>query len=59
MFMICVAANNQESLENVARWRDEIKEREPTKPIALFRTKDDLSLSINDPVDVVMIRHKQ
>ena len=49
--MICVAANNQDSLESVARWKAEIQEIEPNKPIALILTKADLLDGIDDGVD--------
>ena len=42
MFMICVAKNDRRSLENVPKWKQEIQEIEPGKPIALVLTKDDL-----------------
>ena len=40
--MICVACNDPESLEHIAKWKAEIKEKEPQKPIALVLTKSDL-----------------
>ena len=42
VFMICVAKNDRGSLENVPKWKQEIQEIEPEKPIALVRTKEDL-----------------
>ena len=41
-FMICVACNNQESLESVNRWKIEIQDIEAMKPIMLVLTKSDL-----------------
>jgi len=41
-FMICVACNQQSSLENVERWLAEIREVEIEKPVALILTKSDL-----------------
>ena len=39
-FMVCVAANS--SLQNVAFWLAEVREVQPTKPIALILTKTGL-----------------
>lgn len=58
VFMICVAANNQESLESTLRWRSEIQEIESYKPIALILTKADLLDMIEDGVEVSMIKDK-
>ena len=58
VFMICVAANNQESLESTLRWKAEIQEIEPAKPIALILTKADLLDMIEDGVEVSMIKDK-
>ena len=41
-FMVCVAANAPSSLESVTRWKAEIAEIEPDKPVALLLTKSDL-----------------
>ena len=57
--MICVAANDQKSLESVARWSYEIQDFKPTKPTALILTKADLLDSVDDPVNTVMIKCKQ
>ena len=52
VFMICVAANNQESLESTLRWRSEIQEIESNKPIAIILTKADLLEMIEEGVEV-------
>lgn len=57
--MICVAANNKESLESAIRWKYEIQEIEPSKPIALILTKADQLEIVDDGVDVGMIKQKQ
>lgn len=49
-FMICVACNNIDSLENVGRWKAEIQEIESQKPICLVLTKSDLADNIEEPV---------
>ena len=58
--MICVAANNKESLENVTTWMNEIKEIEPTKPIVIILTKSDLvdMLDEDEVVDDAQIKAK-
>lgn len=48
--MICVACNNPESLENVQRWKAEIQEIEPNKPIAIILTKQDLMEQVDNAV---------
>ena len=40
--MICVALNNRTSLENVMKWRTEIRQVCPDAPIILVGTKADL-----------------
>ena len=42
VFAICCAANQRTSMESIAKWKAEIQEKEPTKPIALLQTKRDL-----------------
>ena len=56
--MICVAANDHDSLESVERLRAEIYEIEPSKPIALILTKAHKLDIIDDGVDVSMIKKK-
>ena len=41
-FMICVAFNNETSLENVLKWHTEIRQVCPDTPIILVATKSDL-----------------
>ena len=41
-FMICVACNIPESFDSIGKWKAEIKEVEPEKPIVLILTKRDL-----------------
>lgn len=52
MFMICVAANQPSSLENVAKWKNEIAEIEPEKPVALILTKSDLADIVDEELKV-------
>ena len=49
-FMLCVALNSQASLENVMKWRTEIRQVCPDAPIILVGTKADLR---GIPVDSV------
>ena len=41
--MICIAVNSQKSFNEIDKWRDEIKEVEPTKDIMLILTKSDIA----------------
>ena len=41
-FMICVACNQPSSFENIDKWRNEISEVEPEKPVMLILTKSDM-----------------
>ena len=43
IFMICAAANQRSSFDNIDRWRNEIKSVEPEKPIMLILTKSDMA----------------
>jgi len=52
VFMICVAANQPSSLENVNKWKNEIAEIEPDKPVALILTKSDLAEIVEDDLRV-------
>ena len=52
VFMICVACNNPESLENVQRWKAEMQEIEPSKPIAIILTKQDLIDAVDNAVSM-------
>ena len=54
--MICVAKDDRQSLENVPKWRREIQEIEPAKPIALIVTKWDIAHADGKTVDDRMIR---
>ena len=42
VFMLCVAVNNQLSLDNVSTWKTEIRQVCPNTPIMLIGTKSDL-----------------
>ena len=50
IFMICIAANSRDSLDNTAQWVTEIRASEPDTPIMLVMTKSDLVELIDDPV---------
>ena len=50
VFMICVAVNNQTSLQNVKKWKDEIKSVVPEAPIMLTLTKNDLAEFLEDSI---------
>ena len=41
-FMICVACNQKSSFDNIDKWRNEISEVEPEKPVMLILTKSDM-----------------
>lgn len=58
MFMICVAANASSSFMNIEKWRSEIIDIEPERPIALILTKSDLSDIVDDPVSIDMLKTK-
>ena len=57
--MICVACNAQSSFESVERWKAEIQEVEPEKPIALLLTKSDLADIVDDAVTEDDINEKK
>ena len=40
--MICVACNQKSSFDNIDKWRNEISEVEPEKPVMLILTKSDM-----------------
>ena len=42
VFMVCVAANNRDSLAHIPDWQNEITMTEPQKPVMLVLTKSDL-----------------
>ena len=48
--MLCVAINNRTSLENVKRWKTEIRQVCPDTPIILIGTKSDLRNSTDNAV---------
>ena len=56
--MICVAANAQSSFANIEKWRSEIIDIEPERPIALILTKSDLADMSDNPVTIDMMRAK-
>ena len=58
VFMICVAANNQDSFTNIKKWQDEITVSIQNVPMALILTKKDLSDDIDEPVTLVMLKEK-
>ena len=49
-FMICVDSNSEDTLSSVAKWKAEIMEIEPKKPISLIMTKADQLKMIKKPV---------
>ena len=55
-FMICVACNNQESFDSIAKWKAEIMEVETDKPILLILTKKDLEDLVEEPVRIATMR---
>ena len=57
-FMLCVAINNQESLDNVQRWRVEIRQVCKETPIILVGTKTDLRSSTANPITRQMLQNK-
>ena len=54
--MICVATNAKTSYENIAKWRAEIQDVEPTKPIILILTKSDLE-DFTDAANLTTIKN--
>ncbi len=48
--MICVAANNRDSLAHIPQWQNEIAMTEPQKPVMLVLTKSDLVDYVDEPV---------
>ena len=56
VFMVCVAKNDRESLENVYNWKEDIQKIEPEKPIALVLTKKDLAYINGESVNEDMIK---
>ena len=54
--MICVAANSQDSLDNIEKWRTEIFENNSSVPITLCLTKKDLVEYIDNPVTLDMLK---
>ena len=52
--MICIAVNSKTSFDGIDKWRDEIKEVEPTKDIMLILTKSDMAQNdLLNPSDLV------
>ena len=60
VFMICAAANRQDSFENIGKWRAEIMQACPQIPILLILTKSDLldMTDENEQVTFDMIKQK-
>ena len=56
--MICVAANDEDSFENVEKWQLEIQEVDSDQPIFLILTKKDLIEELDDPVTIKMLKEK-
>ena len=58
--MICVAANQRDSLDHVEKWRNEIEQTVPGKPIMLILTKSDLLQDQidDDPVTLAQLREE-
>ena len=46
--MLCVATNQKSSFDNIDKWRNEISEVEPTKPVMLILTKSDMADLIDE-----------
>ena len=40
--MICVAVTNKDSFDNINKWKNEIAETEPEKPMMLILTMSDM-----------------
>ena len=40
--MLCVACNQKSAFDNIDKWRNEVYEVEPNKPIMLILTKSDM-----------------
>ena len=59
VFMICVAVNNPTSLENCTKWKNEIKNVEPEKPIMLILTKIDLRDDIEDAITLEQAKEQK
>ena len=41
VFVICVASDDKESYNNIKSWKEEISEKEPSKPICVILSKID------------------
>ena len=50
--MICIAVDQKSSFDGIDKWRDEIKEVEPSKDIVLILTKSDMADDL-DPSELV------
>ena len=48
--MLCVACDNRASFANVEKWKAQIQEVDPEKPIILIMTKGDVEKSCDDPI---------
>ena len=58
VFMLCVAVNNQLSLENVQKWRTEIRQVCADTPIMLVGTKSDLRSVSHEPITKADLQRK-
>ena len=55
IFIVCVAANAPDSLNNVPKWTTEIRSIRPNAPIMIILTKGDLVGYIDDPTRKVTL----
>ena len=55
IFIVCVAANGPDSLNNVPKWTNEIRSIRPNAPIMIILTKGDLVGYIDDPTRKVTL----
>jgi len=56
--MLCVAINNRDSLDSVARWRTEIRQVCNEAPIMLVGTKSDLRTVTAEPITLQDLKNK-
>ena len=61
VFIICLAVDNRTSLENVGKWKNEVKEADidDDTPIILMATKMDLREQLNDPITADEVKKKR
>ena len=59
VFIICLAVNNRTSLENVQKWKTEVRAANEDAPIILMATKMDLRASIDDAITEDEVKRKK